>query len=33
MGAFDDEGVRRVLHLAADCVPLYLVPVGHPADA
>jgi SagB-type dehydrogenase family enzyme len=33
MGAFDDEGVRRVLHLAAGCVPLYLVPVGHPADA
>lgn len=30
VGAFDDAGVRRVLALAADEAPLYLIPVGHP---
>jgi SagB-type dehydrogenase family enzyme len=30
VGAFDDAGVRRVLGLAIDEAPLYLIPVGHP---
>jgi nitroreductase len=30
VGAFDDAEVRRVLELAADEAPLYLIPVGHP---
>jgi len=30
VGAFDDTEVRRVLELAADEAPLYLIPVGHP---
>ena len=30
VGAFDDAGVRRVLALAADEAPLYLIAVGHP---
>jgi nitroreductase len=28
VGAFDDEGVKRVLGLPAEEVPLYLIPVG-----
>jgi SagB-type dehydrogenase family enzyme len=31
-GAFSDEGVRGVLGLPKDEAPLYLVPVGYPAD-
>jgi SagB-type dehydrogenase family enzyme len=31
VGAFSDEDVARVLDLPADLVPLYLVPIGHPA--
>lgn len=30
IGAFDDQGVQRVLGLPADHQPLYLIPVGHP---
>ncbi len=30
IGAFDDEAVRRALHLPASHTPLYLVPVGEP---
>ncbi len=30
IGAFDDQGVQRVLELPADHQPLYLIPVGHP---
>jgi len=31
VGAHDPEGVARLLNLPEGCVPLYLVPVGHPA--
>jgi len=31
VGAHDPEGVARLLHLEEGCVPLYMVPVGHPA--
>jgi len=31
VGAFDDEGVRQALGLPAEHIPLYLLPVGHPA--
>lgn len=31
IGAFDDAQVQRVLVLPAEEVPLYLLPVGHPA--
>lgn len=30
VGAFDDEGVARLLRLAPGEAPLYLIPVGHP---
>ena len=30
VAAFDDEAVRRLLRLPDGCLPLYLVPVGHP---
>ncbi|MEN8234402.1 MAG: SagB/ThcOx family dehydrogenase [Actinomycetota bacterium] len=30
VGAFDDDGVHRVLGLPDDHRPLYIVPVGHP---
>lgn len=30
VGAFDDEGVRRVLELPEDEKPLYVIPIGHP---
>ena len=33
MGAFDDEAVRHLLRLPEGCVPLYLLPVGHPAGS
>jgi SagB-type dehydrogenase family enzyme len=32
VGAFHDEEVRALLDLPADHVPLYLIPVGHPAQ-
>lgn len=32
IGAFDDEEVREVLDLPGDHEPLYLIPVGHPAE-
>ncbi len=31
VGAHDPEGVARLLRLPEGCVPLYLVPAGHPA--
>ena len=31
VGAHDPEGVARLLRLPDGCLPLYLVPVGHPA--
>lgn len=31
VGAHDPAGVARLLHLPEGCVPLYMVPVGHPA--
>jgi SagB-type dehydrogenase family enzyme len=33
IGAFDDEGVQRVLGLPSDHEPLYLIPVGNPKGA
>ena len=30
VGAHDPEGVARLLRLPEGCVPLYMVPVGHP---
>jgi SagB-type dehydrogenase family enzyme len=33
MGAFSDEQVARVLALPSGCVPLYLIPMGHAAEA
>ncbi len=33
VGAFDDDAVARVLRLARDEEPLYLIPVGQPARA
>ncbi len=32
IGAFDDDEVAAVLDLPEDHAPLYLLPVGHPAD-
>jgi nitroreductase len=32
IGAFSDEYVARVLGLERGEVPLYLIPVGHPAE-
>lgn len=32
IGAFDDAAVQRALALPADRAPLYLIPVGHPAE-
>ena len=32
VGAFDDNGVMDVLGLPADHRPLYLIPVGRPAE-
>lgn len=32
VGAFSDDGVRDALGLPGHVTPLYLVPVGHPAD-
>ena len=32
IGAFDDDEVQEVLSLPSDHEPLYLIPVGHPAD-
>lgn len=32
VGAFDDDEVQEVLSLPSDHEPLYLIPVGHPAD-
>ena len=32
IGAFDDDRVRAVVGAPADEAPLYLVPVGHPAE-
>jgi len=32
VGAFDDEQVREALGLPEDHAPLYLIPVGHPAE-
>ena len=32
IGAFHDDQVQRVLGLPADHEPLYLIPVGHPAE-
>lgn len=32
VGAFDDAELTRAVELAEDEVPLYLVPIGHPAD-
>lgn len=31
VGAHDVEGVARLLRLPEGCLPLYLIPVGHPA--
>ncbi len=31
VGAFDDEGLMQVLGLPAKEIPLYIMPVGHPA--
>jgi SagB-type dehydrogenase family enzyme len=33
IGAFDDRGVQDAIGLRADHEPLYLIPVGHPADS
>ncbi len=30
VGAFDDEAVHRIVNLADNEVPLYIIPVGHP---
>ena len=30
VGAFDDDGVQRLLQLHADQKPLYIIPIGHP---
>jgi SagB-type dehydrogenase family enzyme len=32
IGAFDDEGVRAALSLPQDHAPIYLIPVGRPAE-
>ena len=32
MGSFDDGRVASVLSLPEDCTPLYIIPIGHPAD-
>jgi nitroreductase len=32
IGAFDDDGVQRVLGLAQGEEPVYLIPIGHPAE-
>ena len=32
MGAFSDEGVREALGVGDEELPLYVVPVGHPAE-
>lgn len=31
VGAFDDDAVKRILRLPAECEPLYLMPVGYAA--
>jgi nitroreductase len=31
-GAFDDDQVQQALGLQEDHAPLYLIPVGHPAE-
>jgi SagB-type dehydrogenase family enzyme len=31
VGAFSDEHVKKVLHMAADEEPLYVIPIGHPS--
>ena len=33
VGSHDPEGVARLLRLPEGCVPLYIIPVGHPAAA
>jgi len=30
VGAFDDDEVHRIINMADDEVPLYIIPVGHP---
>lgn len=30
VGAHDPDGVARLLHLPEGCLPLYMIPVGHP---
>ena len=32
IGAFEDDGVRKVANLPANVNPLYLMPVGHPRE-
>jgi SagB-type dehydrogenase family enzyme len=32
IGAFDDDAVSRVLGLPPDHEPLYIIPIGHPAE-
>jgi len=32
IGAFEDEKVKKVLMLPSDCEPLYIIPVGYPAE-
>jgi SagB-type dehydrogenase family enzyme len=32
IGAFDDDGIQRVLGLTQGEEPVYLIPVGHPAE-
>jgi nitroreductase len=32
IGSFDDDAVASVLRLASGARPLYLIPVGHPAE-
>jgi SagB-type dehydrogenase family enzyme len=32
IGAFDDQGVQTALSLPEDHAPIYLIPIGHPAE-
>ena len=32
IGAFDDQGVQAALSLPQDHAPIYLIPIGHPAE-